>query len=180
MRLWWRTICSWYGKCTMINVDMHEVIGDISVLCVYLPILLCRCACRHNTFASWCTKLHYNLICKFCLLFFFFVRQVFGGTGYPFGRACSNKCYLFWPYGSPRQVCQIETTGDKPEPQYGQAIMLRDRYLYVIGGTTGFEYSSDIYRYAIWCSVTMFFVNFCFQSQTECCCYCSHLCRHTD
>lgn len=40
----------------------------------------------------------------------------------------------------------LETTGNKPVPQYGQSIMLKNRFLYVIGGTTGFDYSCDIYR----------------------------------
>lgn len=89
-------------------------------------------------YISQCTCMEFNLN--------HFYLQVFGGTGFPFGRACSNKCYLFWPYSNPRQITLLETTGDKPDPQYGQAIMLRDTYLYAIGGTTGFEYSCDIYR----------------------------------
>lgn len=71
---------------------------------------------------------------------------MFGGTGYPFGTQCSNKCYLFLPYSTPKQITLLKVVGDKPDAQYGQAIMLRDKYLYVVGGTTGFEYSCDIYR----------------------------------
>lgn len=76
------------------------------------------------------------------------VMLVYGGTGYPFGQKSSNKCSLLYPYARPKQISLIETSGDKPEPQYGQAIMLYDRYLYVIGGTTGYEYTCDIFRYA--------------------------------
>lgn len=72
--------------------------------------------------------------------------QVFGGTGYPFGLACSNKCYLFWPKRQPKSIELIQTTGEKPTPQYGQAIIYTENYLYVIGGTSGFDYSCDIYR----------------------------------
>lgn len=50
------------------------------------------------------------------------------------------------PYASPREISLLETTGDKPDPLYGQAILLRDNYLYVIGGTTGHEFLCDIYR----------------------------------
>lgn len=45
-----------------------------------------------------------------------------------------------------REIRLLETTGDKPEPLYGQAILLRDNYLYVIGGTTGHDFLCDIYR----------------------------------
>lgn len=72
--------------------------------------------------------------------------QIFGGTGYPFGEKRSNKTYLMWPYSWQRQISLLETTGDLPEPVYGQAILLRDNYLYVIGGTTGHEFTCDIYR----------------------------------
>lgn len=71
---------------------------------------------------------------------------VFGGTGYPFGQTCSNKCFLLWPYNVPKSISLLETTGTKPVPQYGQSILMRGRHLYVVGGTTGFNYSCDIYR----------------------------------
>lgn len=52
------------------------------------------------------------------------------------------------PYNCPRKIKPLNTRGsDKPEPLYGQAIMLRDNYLYVIGGTTGHLFTCDIYRY---------------------------------
>lgn len=77
------------------------------------------------------------------------VILVYGGTGFPFGEKSSNKCSLLYPYSVPKQISLIETSGEKPEPQYGQAIMLHDGYLYVIGGTTGHEYTCDIYRYDV-------------------------------
>lgn len=46
----------------------------------------------------------------------------------------------------PKTIAALETTGDSPVPQYGQAVTLHDDYLYVVGGTTGFEYSCDVYR----------------------------------
>lgn len=43
-------------------------------------------------------------------------------------------------------ISALGTSGDSPVPQYGQAVTLHDDYLYVVGGTTGFEYSCDVYR----------------------------------
>lgn len=52
------------------------------------------------------------------------------------------------PYSCPRKIKPLTTRGsDTPEPLYGQAIMLRDNYLYVIGGTTGHLFTCDINRY---------------------------------
>lgn len=75
------------------------------------------------------------------------VVLVYGGTGYPFGEKNSNKCSILYPYAMPKQINIVETSGEKPDPQYGQAIMLHGGYLYVIGGTSGHEYTCDIYRY---------------------------------
>lgn len=71
---------------------------------------------------------------------------VYGGTGYQFGEKRSNKCSLLYPYASPKSIESVETTGDGPDPQYGQAIAVLGSHLYVIGGTTGYEYTCDIYR----------------------------------
>lgn len=51
---------------------------------------------------------------------------------------------MMWP--SDKHIRLLETTGNKPDPLYGQAILLRDNHLYVIGGTTGHEFFCDIYR----------------------------------
>lgn len=42
----------------------------------------------------------------------------------------------------------VETTGDPPTPQYGQAVVLdkERKVFYVIGGTTGYNYSIDIHK----------------------------------
>ncbi|CAL8108227.1 unnamed protein product [Orchesella dallaii] len=71
---------------------------------------------------------------------------VFGGTGVPFGGSSSNKM----------NICDlrsltwrtINTTGEAPTPQYGQSVVLDSttRSFYVIGGTTGYGYSMDIYK----------------------------------
>lgn len=45
----------------------------------------------------------------------------------------------------------IETTGEAPTPQYGQAVVLdgTTRSFYVIGGTTGYDYSMVSAKYCI-------------------------------
>lgn len=72
---------------------------------------------------------------------------MYGGTGFPFGEKRSNETYLMWPYG-PRAIEQLATCGDKPEQLYGQSILVRGHYLYVLGGTSGHDFTCDIHRYA--------------------------------
>ncbi|KAF2356629.1 Galactose oxidase/kelch beta-propeller [Trinorchestia longiramus] len=70
-----------------------------------------------------------------------------GGTGVPFGESSSN-CL---------QVCdlltgeweRLETGGTKPLPSYGQAMVLDEDELYVVGGTTGYEYSMDVHKISV-------------------------------
>ncbi|XP_064486479.1 kelch domain-containing protein 10-like [Ornithodoros turicata] len=72
---------------------------------------------------------------------------VYGGTAVPFGERISNKLY----------ACNLRTCrwtllpaeGDFPEEQYGQAMCLHNGALYVVGGTTGFEYSMDVHRLSL-------------------------------
>ncbi|XP_055838665.1 kelch domain-containing protein 10 homolog [Episyrphus balteatus] len=68
-----------------------------------------------------------------------------GGTGYPFGECCSNDCHIFVT-GQHRRVFRLTVEGDLPTAQYGPGIVIHDDYLYTIGGTTGFDYSCDVYR----------------------------------
>lgn len=73
--------------------------------------------------------------------------QIFGGTGFPFGTSCSNRVYIIHPYRQPKAtITELETIGDVPPPQYGQSILVHDNHLYVVGGTTGFDYTCDIHR----------------------------------
>lgn len=44
---------------------------------------------------------------------------------------------------------EIDTTGQHPLPQYGQALVYHNKYLYTIGGTTGFHYTCDIHRFVL-------------------------------
>lgn len=41
---------------------------------------------------------------------------------------------------------EIETTGEKPQEMYGQAMLIHEGYLYVVGGTSGHDYACDIHR----------------------------------
>ncbi|XP_053677109.1 kelch domain-containing protein 10 homolog [Anopheles nili] len=72
--------------------------------------------------------------------------MVFGGTGYPFGVHCSNKLHVCLPGQRSKDLVKVEVTGDLPPPQYGQAIIINDNFLYTIGGTNGFDYSLDVHR----------------------------------
>uniref|UniRef100_A0A0A9Z0Q3 Kelch domain-containing protein 10 n=1 Tax=Lygus hesperus TaxID=30085 RepID=A0A0A9Z0Q3_LYGHE len=71
---------------------------------------------------------------------------VFGGTGMPFGNANSNDVYICDLTRSPLQFRFMPSSGNQPEPRYGQAIHIDGKYMYVFGGTTGFSYSSDVHR----------------------------------
>ncbi|XP_018018414.1 kelch domain-containing protein 10 [Hyalella azteca] len=67
-----------------------------------------------------------------------------GGTGVPFGESshnCLRVCDLqtgAWE--------KVETAGASPLSCYGQAVTLDDNELYVVGGTTGYEYNMDVHK----------------------------------
>ncbi|XP_030558605.1 kelch domain-containing protein 10 homolog [Drosophila novamexicana] len=69
-----------------------------------------------------------------------------GGTGYPFGESCSNDCYVYRTSDGNAGVERLKVSGDLPTAQYGPGIVIHKHYLYTIGGTTGFDYSCDVYR----------------------------------
>lgn len=68
-----------------------------------------------------------------------------GGTGYPFGQDKSSNditvCSLF-----DEKWTLVETTGEKPDKVYGQAMVRHGRSVLVYGGTSGFEYTSSLHR----------------------------------
>ncbi|XP_049295093.1 kelch domain-containing protein 10 homolog [Anopheles funestus] len=72
--------------------------------------------------------------------------MIFGGTGYPFGVTCSNALRVCIPRRKPKDLTEVEVKGDPPPPQYGQAIVISDNFLYSIGGTNGFDYTLDVHR----------------------------------
>lgn len=73
--------------------------------------------------------------------------QIYGGSGYPFGNHNSNKLHIC-QVGSDESptITELETMGEKPPALYGQSITVDGKFLYAIGGTSGFDYSSDVYR----------------------------------
>ncbi|CAL8111185.1 unnamed protein product [Orchesella dallaii] len=87
----------------------------------------------HTEVASHCAILYGNFL------------HVFGGTGVIFGESTSNELHtcdlrsLQWE--------KVSTFGEAPKPQYGQAVVLDEarKCIYVIGGTTGFEFSMDVH-----------------------------------
>ncbi|XP_054278630.1 kelch domain-containing protein 10-like [Macrosteles quadrilineatus] len=78
------------------------------------------------------------------------ILMVYGGTGVPFGANCSNDLFICdLSKSNDLKFEVIVALGNSPQPQYGQAILLIDDYLYTIGGTTGFQYSCDIHRLSL-------------------------------
>lgn len=71
---------------------------------------------------------------------------VYGGTGVPFGANCSNDLFICDLRKDNLKFNLVSASGNSPPPQYGQAIVLVNNYLYTIGGTTGYEYTCDIHR----------------------------------
>lgn len=69
---------------------------------------------------------------------------VHGGTGVPFGFICSNQTFIT-NLKENKCLKLLETKGEPPPPQYGQAMVLDGQNLYVVGGTSGFGYSCNIY-----------------------------------
>ncbi|KAK0396923.1 hypothetical protein QR680_001914 [Steinernema hermaphroditum] len=75
---------------------------------------------------------------------------MFGGTAVPFGRRASNKLYVLIRCGrfDHWRWQEVPTTGeDRPDPVYGQSmIYVEGDGIYIIGGTTGFQYNMDVYK----------------------------------
>lgn len=80
-----------------------------------------------------------------------YLMFVFGGTGHPFSREISNQLHLFdmttnsWSVvHSANDPSDVENI---PPPAYGQAMLIdqQELKLYMSGGTTGFEFSLELY-----------------------------------
>ncbi|CAH1723685.1 kelch domain-containing protein 10 homolog isoform X2 [Aphis gossypii] len=76
---------------------------------------------------------------------------IYGGTGVPFGAFCSNRMYLANlanEYKENGMVFEeLEVSGDVPLPLYGQGVVMDGKYIYSIGGTSGYEYEMDVHRF---------------------------------
>lgn len=70
---------------------------------------------------------------------------IFGGTAVPFGESCSNRLYICDIENG--DIRKLEANGSMPSPQYGQALICHEHYLYTVGGTTGYGYTCDIHRF---------------------------------
>ncbi|XP_050308690.1 kelch domain-containing protein 10 homolog [Anthonomus grandis grandis] len=75
--------------------------------------------------------------------------MVYGGTGSPFGTRCSNQLYICNIKDDSIPMEEVRTSGQLPLPQYGQAVVYHNDYLFTIGGTTGFDYTCDIHRLSL-------------------------------
>ncbi|CAH1404654.1 unnamed protein product [Nezara viridula] len=74
------------------------------------------------------------------------VLMVYGGTGVPFHSEKSNVLYVCNLGEQEPQFRKITTTGKVPAELYGQAMFFRDNHIYVVGGTTGYDYFLDVHR----------------------------------
>lgn len=78
---------------------------------------------------------------------------VFGGTSYPFGMRCSNRVTLISLNSAESyRIQELITLNDEmnqPPGQYGMSTVCKDNYLYTVGGTQGFDYTADIFRFVI-------------------------------
>ncbi|KAI5709293.1 hypothetical protein M8J76_014743 [Diaphorina citri] len=77
------------------------------------------------------------------------ILTIFGGTSYPFGEESGNDLYVLDL--NEEKKFNIVTGGEKdenekPPGRYGQGVVIKDNYLYAIGGTTGYVYSMDVHR----------------------------------
>lgn len=73
--------------------------------------------------------------------------MIYGGTGVPFGRTCSNNLYLCNVKDGNMKM--VKAQGELPDAQYGQALVCHESYLYTVGGTTGYDYTCDIHRFEL-------------------------------
>lgn len=75
-----------------------------------------------------------------------FPFQIYGGSGLPFGHRNSNRLHICDTTKQPPTLREVETSGEKPLEMYGQAMIIHEDFLYVVGGTTGFDYYCDLHR----------------------------------
>lgn len=75
--------------------------------------------------------------------------QIFGGTGAPFGNKCSNDVITWRTGPGDARLKILEVTGTRPPGQYGPSILCHNDFFYTIGGTNGYAYNCDIYRFVV-------------------------------
>ncbi|XP_033648079.1 kelch domain-containing protein 10-like isoform X2 [Asterias rubens] len=72
--------------------------------------------------------------------------MIFGGTGFPFGPTTSNDVWFLNLKTKKWRSIMSQESVMEPVPGYGQAMVVIDEHLYVYGGTTGWDYNSDVHR----------------------------------
>jgi hypothetical protein len=83
-------------------------------------------------------------VCSQCAILNGSFIILYGGTGYPFGEFLSNKIYVF--NIKTLEWTKYDTIGDKLLPLYGCSMILVKNYLYILFGTNGAKYCSNVYR----------------------------------
>lgn len=68
---------------------------------------------------------------------------VFGGTGFPFGQTVSNDLYILDL--KHLQWRRIQFPNNPPARVYGASMILNNEHLYILCGTNGSIYNSDVY-----------------------------------
>lgn len=73
----------------------------------------------------------------------------FGGSGIPFGERSSQSLHMCQvdPNSDSVQWKLLKSWGIEPQRKYGQCQLYQWPYLYIVGGTTGFVYNSDVHCY---------------------------------
>ncbi|KAL8611319.1 hypothetical protein ACOMHN_013750 [Nucella lapillus] len=73
----------------------------------------------------------------------------FGGSGIPFGVRSSNSLHMcqLEPGCNSVHWIRLPFAGPQPQRKYGQCQLYQWPYMYIVGGTTGFVYNSDVHRY---------------------------------
>jgi len=76
---------------------------------------------------------------------------VYGGTGVPFGHNSSNKLHVLDMKTNTWRLLSMATVVDNapaimPPEQYGHSFVRHKNKLYVIGGTSGFDYNMQVFE----------------------------------
>lgn len=69
---------------------------------------------------------------------------VWGGTGFPFGEKCSNSLHAY--HIPTQQWHKVVCGGELPTARYGQSMTMKDGAIYIIGGTTGYNYNMKVIK----------------------------------
>jgi len=81
---------------------------------------------------------------------------VFGGSGINIGSQNFNDLWLLkiegnniFTFSEIKQYSSKSSGSSRPPGMYGHSLNCIGNYLYVFGGTTGFDYFKDVHRYCL-------------------------------